>query len=386
MSFSNQDFPIYIPPVPKLNLSKDIGVPSVQDFSVPQGLTGDFVQYGDNESLGTSQKSFIFRQLSGDMAVADSAGNATVSELRTGILAIYTALSDQAAYGDVLTLTNASGGALVARFIVMLQDDNAGGENTISFTSGSSTFYAINITSTSAASLTDAFDEYFTTVNNMNHPDDRDLDVDSSVASKSMPFTISLNDTYTDTSGVLTLNTSNPTVSVVEGSYEPMQGFSHDIDSGLTHDVTATLSSGSTVFILVFVKYILEFTGTQGSRIVSGFKTGAEPQLEFIESQSPSTVEGGDFNSDGSEYTHYDLVGIVGITTRGTRRTARIIQKFAGDQTGIRNFASKNAGSGADAAKGVTADMTKSGIREVTLCLNGHPYSTFILTGPLLAI
>ena len=123
---SDIDFPVNLPPIPTPKVSPDEGIPSIPSASIGQvAVSGSsstneiVVPHGENIQQG--QSGYIFRQFSGTMSVADSGGNATVTEFRNGIEGIYNNLpstfSGSARYGDIITLVNSVGGAFQGRFL-----------------------------------------------------------------------------------------------------------------------------------------------------------------------------------------------------------------------------------------------------------------------------
>ena len=327
-----------------------------------------------------------FRTIKGTVTVASSAGNATAAELQTGIQDAYTNSTFNAApmFGDIITLTNASGGALVARFIVILEDDDAPGEATITFSSGGRTRFALNLTSTTAAGLTDAFDQYVGIFDeSAREPNDADMDTEEE-GKGSSPFQISISNTYGAVSagGTLQIGSATPTVTVKSGTLTPMTGLDATIGSDGTSTMTAPVD-GNPKYLHIYAKYTINFTGGVGGRVADSV-SGA--QFEFFDSETNDFKEGGTFSATGSSYTHFTHIGSVVLVKRGNRRFARINQKRSGTINGIQNFNSISTGTSNDSSGTDVSAKTKSGIREVILCLDGVPYSTFILTGPLLEI
>ena len=79
-------------------------------------------------------------------------------------------------------------------------------------------------------------------------------------------------------------------------------------------------------------------------------------------------------------------IGAVAVTRRGNRRFAFINQVRSGNIDGIQNFNTKQQGTETDSSGTSVANKTKSGLREIILCVNGEPYSTFIITSALFEI
>ena len=327
-----------------------------------------------------------FRTIKGTVTVASSAGNATAAELQTGIQQAYAASTLNAApmFGDIITLTNAVGGALVGRFIVILEDDDAPGEATITFSSGGKTRFALNLTSTTAAGLTDAFDQYVGIFDeSAKEPNDADMDTEEE-GKGSSPFQISISNTYGTVlaGGTLQIGSATPTVTVKAGTLTPMQGLDATIGSDGTTTMTAP-ADGDPKYLHIYAKYTINFTGGVGGRVADSISNA---QFEFFDSETSAFKEGGTFSTNGSSYTHFTHIGSVVLVKRGNRRFARINQKRSGTINGIQNFNSTSTGTTTDSSGTDVSAKTKSGMREVILCLDGVPYSTFILTGPLLEI
>lgn len=332
------------------------------------------------EPIGAS---FVFRQLSGTINVADQAGNATVAEFQSGLESLYSSYGDKARYGDIVTLLNSSGGAFVGRFLVVLNGDGAPGEATIAFTSGGTTFYALNISSTSLASIIDALDQalgIFDSSGTTPRDDDIVPDTDESQA-----FSISVDGHYdVGADGSLSIGLGNPVISVKGGKYTAFDGISGTFTGSSTNSYAPPLEGGFT-YVHIYAKFTINFSGTIGNRVPSSM---GETSIDFYTNDNPLGFrEGGEFSSDGATYTHNTYIGAVALCRRGNRRWAVINQKIVGDITGFQgNFNSISSGTQTDSDGTDVSDKTKSGMRETILCLNGKPYGTFILTGPLYEI
>ena len=87
-----------------------------------------------------------------------------------------------------------------------------------------------------------------------------------------------------------------------------------------------------------------------------------------------------------TSYTHHQYIGAVSITRRGLRRFCYIHQHRSGDIDGIQNFNTKQAGTPTDSSGTNVADKTKAGLREVIICIDGVPYSTYIITSAMFEI
>lgn len=325
-----------------------------------------------------------FKQLSGTVSIADEGGNATVLEFQTAIQALYSSNNALPSYFDILTLLAQSNGAFAGRFVVVYNDDAAPGESTIPFTVSGNTYYALNISVTTAASLADAFDQYagiFDQSGTSPRDDDIDPDPDGVVGA----FALSVNgqynqDTDPDT-GVITLSPNNScNIKANGGNIEPMAELDTTV-SAKTDSFSFNLNG--VTFVHAYVKYTIVFAGSQGSRVA---QTIINPSIQFYKSDVDNSPEGGTFNSSGSEYTHYMHIGTVSLAARGYRRYAKINQTRSGDISGIQNFNSISTGTQTDSDGADVSDITKSGMREIILCVDGRPYSTFIMTGPLFEI
>lgn len=379
---SDIDFPINLPPIPKPKVSPDEGIPSIPSAQIGQvavsGASGTnevVVPLGENAQQG--QSGYIFRQFSGTMTVADSGGNATVTEFRTGIQNIYSNLpstyNGSARYGDIITLVNASGGAFQGRFLVVLQNDFAPNEATIQFTTNSKTWYALNISATSIATITDSVDQYFTIASNDEQANAFDL-IDE-LDNASGGFSISVNGYYnTSAEGFISPN-SSANIVVKGGTVEyndsidlTTQG---DTDS---YDFPAT---GKKTTIVIYLEYTINFSNTTGVAT-----SGGTLEIKFAENATvPSSDPPMVFSSNNTVGTKRMLVGTVELARQVNRRYVRITQSMQG---AVIQQQSGSSGGGSS-----TSDPnldTDSGIRMFTVCINGKPYRTALITGPVVEI
>ena len=377
---ASSDYLINLKGIPKPRVSDNFGV---QD--IPQSIVSQSGSFGEGSidsgipgNSNIAQTGFIFGQYSGLVSVAQPSNGATTAEYEAAFASIYSAIPPK--YGDLVTLRVSVGGAFDSRWLVFLNDDSAPANATISFTSAKSslTWYAYNLSATSVSGLTDALDQYLSKFDTSGVVP-RDDDVDEEVmGNTSKEFQISVANTYeTSTEGVLSIGSSTPQVSVASGNIEPMDTLTFSVPSKSTTTGT-TPAEGECVFIHIYVKYDINFTGTAGSRVANSV-TGGE--IKFYPSSSDIYKEGGEFSDGGSKYTHHMYLGSVSITRRGGRRYCQINQVRSGKILGVQNYNTTQSGSATD--PNVSADQTRSGIREVVMCLNGRPFTTFILTGPL---
>jgi hypothetical protein len=160
-----------------------------------------------------------------------------------------------------------------------------------------------------------------------------------------------------------------------------MQGLTFSVPQKSNN--TLVPAEGTTSFLHVYVKYTVSFTGTQGSRVANNITTGV---IEFFDSTTDDYKEGGEFNGSQTVYTHFTYIGNVRVTRRGNRRFAKITQVRSGQINGIQNFNTKQSGTTTDSDGNDVAAKTKSGLREVVMCVNGKAYSTFIITSALFEI
>jgi len=382
---ASSDYLINLKGIPKPRVSDNFGVQDIPQSIVSQsGSSGEgSIDSGIPGNSNIAQTGFIFGQYSGLVSVAAPANGATTAEYQAAFASIYSAIPPK--YGDLVTLRVSGEGAFDSRWLVFLNDDSAPSNATISFTSAQSslTWYAYNLSATSVSGLTDALDQYLGKFDESGTIP-RDDDVDEEVMGNTgKPFQISVSNTYeTSTAGVLSIGSSTPQINVASGIIEPMDTLDFSVPSNSTTNGT-TPAEGECVFIHIYVKYQINFTGSQGSRVAQSVTGGL---IEFYASSTDSYREGGLFSSGGSVYTHYMYLGSVAIVRRKNRRYAKITQVRSGKISGVQNFNTTQAGSSTDSSGSNIANKTRSGIREVVLCMNGEPFSTFILTGPLTKI
>lgn len=374
---SNTDFPIELPAIPSPKLSPDEGIPSIPSAQVGQvavsgsGTNQAVIPY--SESLQQGQSGYIFRQFSGTMTVSDSGGNATVTEFRNGIQNIYSNLpssfSGSARYGDILTLVNSSGGAFQGRFLVVLQNDLAPNEATIQFTANSKTWYALNISSTSVAGVTEAIDQFFIIASTDEQANAFDLIKELEHADGK--FSISVNGYYnTNPSGFISPSDS-ASVIVKGGTVE----FNDNIDV-TGEGVNQTFSfpaNGEKTTIVVYLEYTINFVDGEAA-------TAGTLQIKFAQNGTvPSSDPPMVFSNSNSVGTKRMLIGTIELARSGDRRYVRITQSLQG--TVQQQSGSSGGGSSSDPALN-----TDSGIRMLTICINGKPYETGFITGPLVEI
>lgn len=375
------DFPINLPPIPKPKVSSDEGVPSIPSAQIGQvavsGASGTnevVVPFGENAQQG--QSGYIFRQFSGTMNVASSVGNATVAEFRTGIQNIYSNLpssySGKARYGDIITLVNASGGAFQGRFLVVFENDNAPNESTIQFTANSKTWYALNLSSVSAAGITDAFDQYFTIASTDEQANAFDLIKELEDAAGG--FSISVNGYYnTSPAGFISPNSSGNIV-VKGGTVE----YNDSIDLTTQGDTDSYNfpADGKKTTIVIYLEYTINFSSTTGVATSAGTLEIKFAENATVPSSDPPMV----FSSNNTVGTKRMLVGTVELAKKGSRRYVRITQSMQG---AVIQQQSGSSGGGSSTDPNLDTD---SGVRIFTVCVNGKPYRTGFFTGPLVEI
>ena len=377
---SQVDYKIDIPPIPSPRVSSELGMVDIPIASMPQsGAFGESsFDIPELLPLQQGQNGFIFGQISATIAIADSLNGATTAEYQTALASIYAVRKPK--YGDIITFIT-SGSAFDSRFIVFPEGDGAPSNSTVAFSSSSGTWYAYNFSSSSLSGITDAigqalgqFDQSGTV------PRDDDIDEELS-GNVDADFQISISNLYTtSTEGVLSIGGS-PNVVVDSGTVEPMDGLRDSVPQN--SNSTLVPEEGATDFLHIYVKYEINFTGSPGSRVANLVTNG---EIKFFHSTAEDYKEGGSFNALQTVYTHFTYIGNVRVTRRGNRRFAKINQVRSGQINGIQNFNTKQSGTAFDSDGGDVAAATKSGLREVVLCLNGKAYSTFIITSALFEI
>jgi len=376
---SDIDFPINLPPIPPPKVSPDEGIPSIPSAQIGQvaavGSTNQVV-IPDAGVLQQGQSGYIFRQFSGTMTVADEGGNATVTEFRNGIQAIYNSLpssySGSARYGDILTLVNSSGGAFQGRFLVVLQNDYAPNEATIQFTANGKTWYALNISSTSVAGITDAIDQFFTIASN----DERAnaFDLITALEDGAGGFSISVDGNYsTDTEGFITPNNS-VNIAVRSGTVEYNDAIS--LNASGASDSVSFGADGTKKTVVVYLEYTVNFSSTEGTAT-----SGGQAEIKFSENATvPSADPPMVFSSNNTVGTKRMLIGTVELARNGDRRYVRISQVMQGtvqQQSGSSSGGSSTSDPNLD---------TDSGVRMLTICIDGKPYKTAFITGPIVEV
>lgn len=384
---SSSDYPIALKPIPKPRVSPNLGIPDIPEAGVLQsGSFGESnIDSGISALSNIAQTGFIFGQHSGTVTISQPANGATTSEYQTALSAIYGS-SIPPKYGDIITLRTSSNGAFDSRWIVFPNDDSAPSNATVAFTAAKSsiTWYAYNFSSTSVSAITDAIDQHFGLFDETGTVP-RDDDVNEEVMGNTdAEFQISISNIYEENTatGALTIGSSVPNITVAGGTVEPMNGLSKVVASASDSSLTVPLT-GESNFIHIYVKYVLSFTGTQGERVADSIDSA---EIVFKKSDTNDYLEGGEFSSDQTTYTHFMYIGGVAVTRRGNRRFAFINQVRSGNINGIQNFNTKQAGTSTDSSGTNVADKTRAGLREVILAIDGKPYSTFIITSALFEI
>ena len=378
---SQIDHNIYLPAIPLPRMSPDLGVVDIPSAPIPQsGAMGESsFDCPDLLPIQQGQNGFIFGQISKSISIADPLNGATTAEYQSALASIYATRKPK--YGDIITFIT-TGSAFDSRFIVFPEDDGAPSNATIAFTSSSGTWYAYNFSASSLSGITDAINQALGQFDQSGTVP-RDDDIDEEVAGDiDADFQISISNLYSvdPETNVLEIGGS-PNVVVNSGTVEPMQGLTFSVPQA--SNSTLVPSEGTTDFLHVYVKYIINFTGNQGSRVANTITNG---EVVFFDSTTDAYKEGGSFNASQTEYTHFTYIGNVRVTRRGNRRFAKITQVRSGQINGIQNFNTKQSGTTTDSDGNNVASKTKSGLREVLLCVNGKPYSTFIITSALFEI
>ena len=378
---SQVDYTIDLPPIPVPRVSPDLGVMDIPSASMPQSGAFGESSFDIPELLPVQQgqNGFIFGQISKVITIANPLNGATTAEYQTALASIYEVRKPK--YGDIITFIT-SESAFDSRFIVFPEGDGAPSNSTISFTSSNGTWYAYNFSATSLSGITDAIDQalgQFDQTGTVARDDDIDEEVAGDVDAE---FQISISNLYSVDPATNALEIGGaPNVVVDGGTVEPMQGLTFSVAQNSNN--TLVPAEGTTSFLHVYVKYEINFTGTQGSRVANTVTNG---EIKFFNSTAEDYKEGGSFNASQTVYTHFTYIGNVRVTRRGNRRFAKITQVRSGQINGIQNFNTKQSGTATDSGGTNVAAKTKSGLREIILCLNGKPYSTFIITSALFEI
>lgn len=382
---SETGYPITLKPIPKPRVSPSLGIPDIPEAGILQaGSFGESsIDSGTPAVPNVAQTGFIFGQHSGTISIAQPLNGATTAEIQTALQNIYSSIPPK--YGDIITLVNSSGGAFDSRWIVFPNDDSAPSNATVAFTSSESniTWYAYNFSTTSLSGITDAINQalgQFDDTGKIARDDDVNEEI---VGNTDAPFQISISNIYdVGEDGALEIGSTKPNVTVASGTITPMQGISASPSSASNNTLTAP-DDEKTAFLHVYVKYTLTFTGDQGSRVVEDIQ---DEEIVFHRSDTTNFKEGGEFSSDQTSYTHHQYIGAVSITRRGLRRFCYIHQHRSGDIDGIQNFNTKQAGTPTDSSGTNVADKTRAGLREVIICIDGVPYSTYIITSAMFEI
>tara|TARA_R110000772_G_scaffold133448_2_gene241944 strand:- start:260 stop:1402 length:1143 start_codon:yes stop_codon:yes gene_type:complete len=379
---SQVDYTIDLPPVPSPRVSPELGVMDIPSASMPQSGAFGESSFDIPELLPIQQgqNGFIFGQISKVITISNPANGATTVEYQTALASIYAVRKPK--YGDIVTFITTES-AFDSRFIVFPEGDGAPSNSTIAFTSSSGTWYAYNFSATSLSSITDAIDQALGQFDQSGTVA-RDDDIDEEVAGGTdAEFQISISNLYSVDPSTNALEIGgNPNVVVDAGTVEPMQGLTFPVPQKSNNTLTVPLD-GSVRFLHIYVQYEINFTGSQGSRVAN---TVTDGEILFYEAKNSEFLEGGFFGASQTVYTHRTYIGNVQVVRRGSRRFAKIVQFRSGKVNGIQNFNTKQSGTTTDSGGADVAAETKSGLREVTLCLNGKPYSTFIITSALFEI
>tara|TARA_R110002167_G_scaffold337979_1_gene545520 strand:+ start:758 stop:1900 length:1143 start_codon:yes stop_codon:yes gene_type:complete len=379
---SQVDYKIDLPPVPSPRVSPDLGVMDIPSESMPQSGAFGESSFDIPELLPVQQgqNGFIFGQISATISIANPNNGATTAEYQTALASIYATLKPK--YGDIITFIT-SESAFDSRFIVFPEGDGAPSNSTISFTSSSGTWYAYNFSAVSLSGITDAIDQalgQFDRSGTVARDDDLDEEVAGDTGAE---FQISISNLYSTDPLTNALEIGGaPNVVVDSGTVEPMEGLTHSVPQKSNNSLTVPLD-GSVRFLHIYVQYEIDFSGAQGSRVANNVTNG---DIKFYEANSSDFLEGGFFNGSQTVYTHRTYIGNVQVVRRDRRRFAKIVQFRSGQINGIQNFNTKQGGTTTDSEGNDVADKTKSGLREVILCVNGQAYSTFIITSALFEI
>ena len=312
---------------------------------------------------------FAFRIVNGGIGVSPPP---TTSDYQTALINAYTVAEITPARGDLVVLRVTAGSRLVARFLI-LDDDQAAPTATVSFTIGTGpeavTYYGLNLNYVSLESLVEGLQDALAGPNGGQEPDGRDIEPEGTA-----PFAISVNGIYdTDASDLLVPAAGSPTIGVNAGTV------------AATDDINATASAASTAayafpgsdgitYVHIYLKVTIALTGPGGT------PASATAEIEHRTTNTAGVPPVSEVSFVGTDAIRYFTIGVVALARRGNRRYARITQAFAGN---LKAYAD-GSGSNTLDANGVN---TAAGLREVVLCVNGtKPYKTHILTGPLTEI
>ena len=335
---------------------------SISSEPTSRGSDEDF-EVASNPITGGGSGGISLRQFTGSISVSDAGGEPTTAEYQSALSNVYSS-SNPPQFGDLVSLQISGGTRLVARFWI-LNNDNVATTATIGFTVDGVSYVGLNLNYTSVEGLINGIQDYFAGPNGGQDPDGRDV-FPTAVA----PFAISVDGIYSTDAGGFLSPSDTASIRSESGDLQIKDGVS---DSANGVDVSKSFSSGDGVRIFaIYLKAVVTFSnGT-----VSGVT--ATQELRETGTTNLTPVTDMDFNSAGTEGTKYWLVGTVELAKSGRRRFVRITQTMAGD---VKSHA-ESTGTGST----VTGVDTDAGLREIRLCVNGDPYRTFILTGPLYEI
>lgn len=365
----------------KSKLKAVIGVSNkVENMTIQRGGTVDSVTFaGDSikinvqdfpraKAQGGGGGGVALRQFTGGIASTGGTEPST-AEYITALQTIYTNEGVPPQFGDYITLRASGGSRLVARFWV-LNDDQAATNATISFdhteNAVTTTYYALNVTYVPIEQVIDAIQDYFAGADAGQEPDGRDIEPDGSA-----PFAISVNGLYdTDPDGFLIPAVGNPTLSVNAGTVDATDDINATA-SGISISTYPFPGGDGVTYVHFYLKVTITLDGPDGT------PSGATATIESRTTSTsgvPSVSETSFPTSNTAEKSY--TIGVVALARSGDRRFAKITQTFAGDLKAYSN----GTGSNTVDSNGVNL---AAGLREITLCVNGFPYTCSILTGPL---
>jgi len=311
-----------------------------------------------------------FRQLGGAISVASSTGNPTTDEFITALESVYTTASLIPAKSDLVSLRINGGTRLVARFLIM-DDDSAATNATISFTVSGTAYVGLNLNFSSPESLVDGIEDFAAGPNGGQNPDGRDV---LPGILTTIPFAISVEDIYdTNAGGFLIPPTGNTAeISVNAGTYTFSNGITSSQATGVAQDESFTTGDG-----VAFYDIVLTVTATlSGTQKTVQSATAA---LSINARASGSSIVTGTttYNLARTQAVKTFVVGTVELARRGNRRFARITQNLVGNL---------DSSSGNDTGSGPSGVDTKAGFRQVTIVIDGVAYNTMILTSSLIQV
>lgn len=303
-------------------------------------------------------------------AIASSGDEPSTAEYQAALQATYTSNSVTPQRGDLITLRVSGGTRLIARFWI-LEDDQAATNATVAFTYGDPpvTYYALNLSYSPIEQIIDAIQDYLAGPNGGQDPDGRDIE-----PATNAPFAIAVNGNYsTDANGFLVASNSvNISVNAGTAQFIDDQPAATVAEYGPAAFNFSATDGTRTLAAVLLAR--MPLTGAQGTIASISASIGV---TDVTSGTYPPAVSDTDFVTFPGEATRRYLIGTIILKRNGNRRWVGITQTFSGDV--------KLAGSTGNSAS-VDGVNLAAGLREFTICINGKPYKTHLLTGPLTAV